>query len=246
MPSARREYKSQKCRQFPAHCQGDRLAPVIRSARLALAALLLASCSHESPAPRAAASRAPPPPLHVPAQRDPLRGYRLAQSFVAKGPFRDGAPLRVGAIVNGLRVRPDASGLRLAESVAVPALQAGVPLPAAWGGGILFWNDTALYTADSFLSALTPLFEIGFRPARVSFAPSFALLRSADGERLAIDVRTRQRVAIAPPLLADIATTLGGRVLALLEGGACQLSDDGGKSYRPLSLPIGTRAVNVR
>jgi hypothetical protein len=223
----------------------DRVCRVIRPTRLAAALLLLASCSHESPAPRAAAFR-PPPPLRVTAPREPLRGYRLAESFVAKGPFRDGAPLRVGAIVDGLRVRPDANGLRFAQSVSMPPLQAGVPLPEALGGGLLFWNESALYAADSFLGTLTPLLDVGFPLARVSLAPSFALLRGRDGDRLAIDPRTRQRVTLSPPLLADIAATAEGRVVALLEGGTCQLSEDAGKSYRPLALPAGTRVVSVR
>jgi len=119
-------------------------------------------------------------------------------------------------------------------------------VPESLGGGLLFWNDSALYTADSFLGTLTPLLEIGFRPATVSFGPTFVLLRSSSGDRIALDVRTRQRVPLAPPLLANIATTPNGRVLALLEGGACQLSEDAGKSYRPLPLPGGTRAVSVR
>ncbi len=128
--------------RIPAPCLDDRVSRVIRSARLALAALLLASCSP----PPAAPFRAPAP-FPVIAQHESLRGYRLAESFVATGPFRDGAPLRVGAIVNGLRVRPDASGLRVAASVSVPPLQGGVPPPEALGGGLLFWNDSALYTA---------------------------------------------------------------------------------------------------
>lgn len=217
-----------------------------RSHCLAAGVLLLTSCTQAPPLTYAAPSHTTPAALHVSAPREPPRGYRLAESFVAKGPFRDGAPLRMGAIVNGLRVRPDASGLRFAETDAAPALQAGVPLPEALGGGFVFWNDTALYTADSFLGTLEPWFEIGFRPERVSFGPGFALFRGADGERLALDPRTRKRVAIVPPLLADIAMTAGGRALALLEGGACQLSVDAGKSYRPLPLPPGTRAVNVR
>src|SRR6185369_11153451 len=228
----------------PPEPRSDRVSGVIRPSHLGVVALGLWSCS---PAPLAAppALRAPPP-LHVAVPREPLHGYRLAESFVAKGPFRDGAPLRVGAIVNGLRVRPDASGLRLADSVAVPALQGGVPLPDALGGGLLFWGDSALYTADSFLGTLSPLLDIGFRPASVSFAPAFALIRGTGGERIAIDLRTRQQVALTPALLADIAVTSSGRALALLEGGACLLSEDAGKSYRPLSLPAGTRAVSVR
>jgi len=219
---------------------------VIGLPRLAAALLLLASgCSNAPPATHAAVFRAPPP-LRITTQHEPLRGYRLAPSFVAKGPFQDGAPLRVGAIVDGLRVRPEAGGLRFAESIAMPALQGGIPLPQAVGGGLLFWNDSALYTADSFLGRLTPLLGIGFLPAQVSFGPNFALVRGSDGERLALDLFTRERVAIFPPLLADIAATAGGRSLALLEGGGCQFSEDAGKSYRPLALPAGARAVSVR
>lgn len=218
---------------------------MIRSRRLGVVALCASSCGPALPAPPRAAVEAKTP-LRVTVPREPLRGYRLAESFVAKGPFRDGAPLRVGALVNGLRVRPDANGLRVADSVAVPPLQGGVPLPDAWGGGLLFWGESTLYTADSFLGTLTPLLDVGFLPTSVSFGPSFVLIRGANGDRVAIDLRTRQQVSLTPPLLADIAATASGRALALLEGGTCLLSEDAGKSYRPVSLPAGTRAVSVR
>ncbi|MEI9939457.1 MAG: hypothetical protein WDO69_19735 [Pseudomonadota bacterium] len=87
---------------------------------------------------------------------------------------------------------------------------------------------------------MTPLLDIGFRPVRVSFGPSFALLRASGGDRLASDLRTLQRVPLTPLLLADIAATAECRVLALLEGGTCLQSEDAGKSYQPLVLPAGT------
>jgi hypothetical protein len=44
-----------------------------------------------------------PPVRHDANSSEPaFHGYRLSASFVEKGPFRDGAPLRVGAIVGGL------------------------------------------------------------------------------------------------------------------------------------------------
>ena len=212
-----------------------------------VSATLLATACARGPAfgqPTRSQARAP---LHLALpQQAPFRGYRLAASFVDKGPFRDGAPLRRGALVNGLRVRMDASGLSLAESVSVPPLRAGVQVPEALGGGLLFWNDRALYTADSFLGPLTPLFDLGFRLRHVSFGPNFALLHSDDGQRFALDLRTRQRVPITPALLVDIATSPDGRVLALLEGGSCQESDDAGRSYHALNLPNGTRATALR
>ena len=237
------------CKAQPARARitsGDRVLRVSRIHLAAVVGLLVSSCSQAPPETPSAVLRASPPPFHSTGPHEPLRGYRLAESFVAKGPFRDGAALRVGAIVDGLRVRPDASGLRFSESVAVPALKGGVPLPDTFGGGLLFWNATALYTADSFLGTLEPLLDIGFLPVNVSFGPNFALVRGDDGERLAIDFRTRQRVTLAPPLLADVAVANGGRALALLEGGTCMLSEDAGKNYRALSLPPGARALSVR
>jgi len=220
---------------------------VIRAFGAGACALLFASACMRSPAP----SRAKPfPPSPVAANAVPsepgFHGYRLAQSFVEKGPFRDGAPLRVGAIVAGLRVRPDASGLRLAETVSNPPLKTGVPLPESQGGGLLFWNNSALYTADSFLGTLKPLLDIGFAPEHVSFGPRFALVRGSDGRRLAIDLRAGSRVPISPPLLVDIASTADGSALALLEGGACATSIDRGKSYQPVALPAGTYALSVQ
>ena len=220
---------------------------VIRSiCVVACSAQLCSACAR---APEVARPKTPPAlaPLRLAAPvQAQFRGYRLAQSFVEKGPFRDGAPLRIGAIVNGLRVRTDATGMSLAQSVTISPLQAGAPLPDWLGGGLLFWNETALYTSDTFLGALKPLLDIGYRPVRVSFGPQFALVRGSDGQRLAIDLQTRRRVAMTPPLLVDIVATSDGRALALLEGGRCQISDDAGKSYRPLALPVGTQAIGVR
>ena len=220
---------------------------MIRSICVATSGLLLASACARAPEPARPRAFQTPAPLRIAAPvQAPFRGYRLAASYVEKGPFRDGAPLRIGAIVNGLRVRTDATGMSLAQSVTVAPLQAGAPVPDWLGGGLLFWNATALYTSDTFLGALTPLLDLGFRPVRVSFGPRFALLRGSDGQRVAIDLHSRRRVPITPPLLVDVASTADGRALALFEGGTCQTSSDSGKSYRPLLLPAGRQAVGVR
>jgi hypothetical protein len=174
-----------------------------------------------------------------------FRGYRLAASFVEKSPFHDSAPLRTGALVGGLRVRTDASGLSLADTISEPALRGGSPVPEPLGGGVLFWNATALYTSETFLGLLHPLLDLGFAPVRASFGPKFVLLHGSAGQRVALDLRARQRVELNPKLLVDIAATADGRAVALLEGGNSALSTDAGKSYQPLSLPAGERALGV-
>ncbi|MEO7033919.1 MAG: hypothetical protein ABI548_08555 [Polyangiaceae bacterium] len=220
---------------------------MISPTRVAACALLLAvGCARGPGSTPLGPFRSPPPPrLPAPLQAE-FRGYRLAASFVDEGPFRDGAPLRRGVIVGGLRVRTDASGLRLAETTADPPLEAGVRLPDAQGGGLLFWNDHALYTADTFLGTLRPLLDVGFEPDHVSFAPNFVLMRGGDGRRLAIDLRTRQRTAVTPLSLADVASSADGRALALLEGGGCASSEDAGKSYHPVELAAGEHALSVK
>ncbi|MEO8902234.1 MAG: hypothetical protein ABI488_10150 [Polyangiaceae bacterium] len=219
---------------------------MISPTRVAACALLLAvGCARGPESTPLAPSRTPPPArLAAPLQPE-FRGYRLATSFVDKGPFRDGAPLRRGVLVGGLRVRTDASGLRLSQTIADPPLEAGVRLPDAQGGGLLFWNHHALYTADTFLGTLQPLVDVGFEPEHVSFGPTFVLVRGGDGRRLAINLQTRQRTAIAPLYLADIASSADGRALALLEGGGCASSDDAGKSYHAVELPAGEHALSV-
>ncbi|HEY3665073.1 MAG TPA: hypothetical protein VGL19_03695, partial [Polyangiaceae bacterium] len=216
---------------------------MIRGLAAGASAMLLASACVPSPAiSRQKPLQAPAVPAVASATEPGFHGYRLAQSFVDK--FREGAQLGEGAIVDGLRVRPDAGGLSLAETVSDPPLKAGVPIPGP-AGGLLFWNNHALYSADSFLGALKPLLDLGFCPERVSFGPTFALVRGF-GHRLAIDLRTGSRVAIVPPSLLDIASTADGAALALLEGGACASSDDGGKTYRAVALPAGTYALSVQ
>src|SRR3954452_5641699 len=99
-------------------CSDDRVTHVICQKRLAArtpshgglralacGALFALSCGPAQPATEPSELRALPPPLRVIPQHEPLRGYRLAESFVAQGPIVDGAPLRVGTIVKGLRVR---------------------------------------------------------------------------------------------------------------------------------------------
>jgi hypothetical protein len=174
-----------------------------------------------------------------------FRGYRLAPSYVEKGPFRTGAPLRIGAIVGGLRMRTDGTGLSLADTVAQFPLTGGAQVPEQLGGGLLFWSDASLYTADAFLATLKPLLDLGFTPRAVSFGPDFALVHGIGGARMAIDLRTRQRVPIAEPLLVDVASSSDGRVLTLLEGGTCAVSLDAGKTYQPLGLPTAEHALSL-
>jgi hypothetical protein len=214
---------------------------------LALSCALVGSaCAPAVNAPRPKPFSAPPPPVVTASSQPEFRGYRLAASYVEKSPFRDGAPLRTGALVGGLRVRTDASGLSSADSVAEPPLVGGVQLPSQLGGGLLFWNARALYTTDTFLGLLSPLLEIGFRPSAVSFGPNFVLVHGAEGQRIAIDLHTRQRVPLSQPLLVDLESTADGRVLSLLEGGSAAFSTDAGKTFQALSLPSAEHVVGVQ
>ncbi len=207
--------------------------------------LLASACAPTLSAPRPKPFSAPPAPRLSASPQPEFRGYRLAPSYVEKGPFRDGAPLRTGALLGGLRLRTDASGLSLADSVADPPLIGGVQLPSHLGGGLLFWNTRALYTVDTFLGTLSPLLDLGFAPAAVAFGPSFVLVHGAQGQRVALDLHTRQRVALTEPQLVDVESTVDGRVLSLLEGGKGAFSVDGGKTYQALSLPPAAHLLNV-
>ncbi len=219
---------------------------MIRAIFSGLSALLLVSaCAPTLGAPRSKPFSAPPAPRVSASPQPEFRGYRLAPSYVEKGPFRDGAPLRTGALLGGLRLRTDASGLSSADSVADPPLIGGVRLPSHLGGGLLFWNSRALYTADTFLGLLSPLLDVGFTPEAVGFGPNFILVHGAHGQRIALDLHARQRVAFSEPLLVDVESTAEGHVLSLLEGGKGAFSVDGGKTYQALSLPPAERLLNV-
>ncbi len=195
---------------------------------------LLLACS--ACAPVAVAPRPKPfvpPPLRTALPPKPeFRGYRLAQSYAERTPFRDGAPLQRGAIISGVRMRTDGNGLTLTESVTSPPLEGGTPLPSSLGGGLLFWNSESLYLADTFLGELAPLYFLGFEPLSVAFGPSYLLVHGPNGERVALDVHTRQRIPLPEPLLVDVAAQPDGRVIALLENGACQLSLDRAQTFR--------------
>lgn len=187
-----------------------------------------------------------PPSLHtMPPAKPEFRGYRVADSVIREQSFRDGAPLHRGAIVDGLRVRTEGTGIAEAESVARPPLIDGVAVPAQLGGGFLFWSERGLFHAPTFLADLSPITDLGYLPGAISFGPSYLIARGKYGGRAAIDLRSGQRMAWPKPLLVDVATQPDGRTLELLENGACQLSSDFGKSFRACALPSGQHSSRL-
>jgi hypothetical protein len=68
--------------------------------------------------------------------------------------------------------------------------------------------------------------------AAVSFGPTFALVRQADGDRWAWDPKAATKVKISPAGLVDIASTDDGRAAAVLEGGRLLTSLDKGTSWK--------------
>ncbi len=207
-------------------------------------ALACVGCAEPPVVPKA--QPLPPAKLHtVLPPRPEFRGYRLSASAFGQSSFRDGAPLHRGAIVGGLRLRTDGTGLLQAESIASPPLLEGVAVPAHLGGGFLFWNESSLFSAATFLSDLKPVIDLEFQPRAVSFGPSSLLVRGEEGQHAVLDLRARERVALADPLLVDVATLPDGRTLELLENGACKLSTDFGKTFRACGLPSGEWASRV-
>ncbi|HEY4156646.1 MAG TPA: hypothetical protein VGM29_01070, partial [Polyangiaceae bacterium] len=216
-----------------------------RSKLLVASCALLVACAHARPQPALPFERPPPPPGPPPGSALGKQvGYRLAPSALAKSPFASDETVDSGILLSGVRAAMELGGLTLATSVTEPPLQGGARIPDFQGSGFLFWNQHALYRADTFLGQLKPLATLGFQPSSVSFGPNFALIWGVERQRVAFDLRAKNRVRAQPPFLVDIAAH-DHRALALLEDGSVAFSLNSGKSYAPLAMPGSEVALNV-
>ncbi|HEY2408604.1 MAG TPA: hypothetical protein VGI10_21510 [Polyangiaceae bacterium] len=224
---------------------GFRSKLLVASCTLLASCALLASCTHARPQPASPFAKPPPLPGSAPGSAPgKLVSYRLAPSTLAKSPFASDEGVDSGILLSGVRAAMELSGLTLANTVTEPQLQGGARIPDFQGSGFLFWNQHALYRADTFLGQLKPLATLGFQPSSVSFGPNFALIWGVERQRVAFDLRAKNRMRAQPPFLVDIAAH-DHRALALLEDGRVVFSLNSGKSYAPLAMPGSEVAVNV-
>ena len=111
-------------------------------------------------------------------------------------------------------------------------------IPGRFGGGFLFWTDTALYRSDTFDGALKPIAKTPDSIQVVSFAPKCLLVRTRNGERWALGIPTGERMPIEPLGAADVEGLDDGRALAFNDQGAAFSSMDHGAHWVDVTSQI--------
>jgi hypothetical protein len=204
-----------------------------------LGLLSLMACG---PAPRVQPPlpAAKPPAASLPNAIDGARPsqYRLIPLRAGKarplGELRD--ELR---LLHGRRIVERGGQLELADTVAVDALTEGRELPAALGGGFLFWNGPAVYRSRTFTGRLEPQAMLPFSVGRASFGPDFVLLRGLEGDLHPLDIPGAKARRAVPVGLMDIAAAADGRVVMALELGRYVVSTDGNVTQREVQAELG-------
>lgn len=145
-------------------------------------------------------------------------------------------------------------GLRLAsnEEVAVDtgasgSIGGGMAIPSRLGGGFLFWDKDALYSAMTFSGRLTN--EGSFRSSdavqRVGFGPSYVLVVLACGGRIAWN-RAKGFSVVQEPGLVDVATLDDGRSVMLKEHDEIWIKKAEGIKYERYQTTFVPRTVIQR
>lgn len=204
---------------------------------LVLAAAAFAACGPRERPVHVAHPASPVEDAQAPAAVEEPSSYVLsAWGGASRG---DSVPLgksETGLLVDGVRVVTDGVRMRSASEVATTALSSVVEVPARLGGGFLFFNDTAIYHADSFDGKLKGLaYFPDAHVHAVDFGFDRALVRSNDGQRWAIRLTDGARVGLEPPGLSELAARDDGLGLVLTDTGRLLATRDAGKTYRDVT-----------
>ncbi len=194
-------------------------------------ALLLAAAGCGSPREPSHAQTRPLPPVHSAARaskRTPAPYYVItARRSVAPD---ESTPTLRYAILDGARLVTQHGKLERARTVAEPALIQVARIPEHLGGGYLFWNQRALYRAQTFTGELVGLTDLGARPARVAFGPTSALIATERG-MYSIDPQSGADKPSGIVGLVDVASMSDGRSVALTSVGDVLVTLDAGKRW---------------
>ena len=191
----------------------------------------MAACAQPAPPPR---SPGPPPPQAAVALPPPIPDYvpsPKAQgqwaTLLPRQPGDDGGVLIAGA-------RATLSGTVASDAGGDP-LVAGLRIRAPWGGGFLFWSHHALYRAQTFLGELELIAPLYTQVKTVSYGPGFLLVRTTEGQRMALYGTSRTVGPPSPLGLLDVAALPMGPAVALLEDGRVTVSLDQGASWKDVT-----------
>lgn len=151
-----------------------------------------------------------------------------------------------GVIVGKERLLASADGeFRKAGAPAAEEFAGVRVAPSRLGGGFVFWTEGALYRADTFDGLLTPVVRLPAVIDAVTFGPKGVFVRSREGQRWSIDLRTRERLPLTPPGLQALVGSDDGRALAIDATGALHASVDGGERWTDVTATMADAAEKL-
>jgi hypothetical protein len=141
---------------------------------------------------------------------------------------------------------PDRLLVSATGSVEVSAMRAprdlmgGVPVPARFGGGVVFWTGDVLYRSRTYLGPLEAVAPIPTNVLGVAFGWDSVLLSSEGGYRRQYRLEHPARSALTPRGVLDTAASDDGRVIALDAAGRALASIDRGQTFRDVSAELSS------
>jgi hypothetical protein len=156
-----------------------------------------------------------------------------------------GSPGSYGLVVDKIRVTVGRGEPRVAPDTTDDKIAGAAKIPQRFGGGFLFWTETAFYRADAFDAPLKPLARVPDAVQVISFAPKYLLARTRNGERWGIAIPSGERMPIEPLGVADVEGMDDGRALAFNDQGAAFASQDGGAHWNDITAQIKSSPTRV-
>jgi hypothetical protein len=142
----------------------------------------------------------------------------------------ESAPELRFSILDGVRLVTQHGKLERAFTITEPPLRGVARIPEHLGAGYLFWNQNALYRAQTFTGELVGLAGLGVAPQKVMFGPTSALVQTEHGS-VYVDPKTGANRSESVKGVVDVASLSDGRAVALTAVGDVLVSRDGGKHW---------------
>jgi hypothetical protein len=117
-------------------------------------------------------------------------------------------------------------------------LAGGVPIPARFGGGFVFWTSDVLYRSRTYLGPLEAVAPVPTNALGVEFGFDSVLISSEAGYHRMYRLDRPARIALSPRNVLHTAASDDGRVIALDAAGRALASIDRGETYRDVSAEL--------
>jgi hypothetical protein len=150
-----------------------------------------------------------------------------------------------GIVVDKRRVIVTHGEPRLAADTTPDPISGAVKLPNRFGGGFLFWTESAIYRSEAFDSALIPVALTPDGIESISFGPKAMMVRTHNGERYGIGLPKGERVPLIPLGLVDVVALDEGRALSFDDRGSVFTSTDQGAHWSDVTAQVKGKPSRV-